>query len=401
MGYVNQGVVMSVFAVALLAAAPAPAQQCYRGNLHSHSLWSDGDEFPELVFDWYRRHGYHFVALTDHNILPDETRWMAVVEAERRGASLERYRERMGDAWVETRIRRDTLEFRLRAPSEFASRFEEPGRFLVVPGEEISDNFEGMQVHLNGLNLVRTIPPQGGASVAELLDNNVTAVREQGVETGRKVYAQANHPNFEWAIEAGELSGLAGVDPDGPAFFEIYNGHFLAHNAGDSTHPSADRKWDLALTDRLRKGDGMLYGVGTDDTHNYHGSGPGGARPGRGWVVVCADTLAVPALLEALEAGEFYVSTGVQLDSVERTDEGISIRIRPEEGVEYRTQFIGTRKGSDEVGEILAVTEAISPEYRFDGEGLYVRAKIISSKEKANAAHAGEFETAWTQPVVP
>lgn len=161
MGYLNQGVVMSVFAVALLAAAPAPAQQCYRGNLHTHSLWSDGDEFPELAFDWYRRHGYHFVALTDHNILPDETRWMAVVEAERRGASLERYRERMGDGWVKTRVREDTLEVRLRPPREFASRFEEPGRFLVVPGEEISDSFEGVQVHLNGLNLVRTIPPQG------------------------------------------------------------------------------------------------------------------------------------------------------------------------------------------------------------------------------------------------
>ena len=25
----------------------------YKGNLHTHTYWSDGDEFPEMVLDWY------------------------------------------------------------------------------------------------------------------------------------------------------------------------------------------------------------------------------------------------------------------------------------------------------------------------------------------------------------
>lgn len=38
----------------------------YRGNLHTHSTRSDGRLSPEAVCKFYRDHGYHFLALTDH-----------------------------------------------------------------------------------------------------------------------------------------------------------------------------------------------------------------------------------------------------------------------------------------------------------------------------------------------
>ena len=31
----------------------------YKGNLHTHSLWSDGNDFPEMICQWYKSHGYH------------------------------------------------------------------------------------------------------------------------------------------------------------------------------------------------------------------------------------------------------------------------------------------------------------------------------------------------------
>ena len=40
---------------------------------------------------------------------------------------------------------------------------------------------------------------------------------------------------------------------------------------------------------------------------------PDVAGPGRGWVVVRAPRLEARALLEALERGDFYASTGVEL----------------------------------------------------------------------------------------
>ncbi len=41
-------------------------------------------------------------------------------------------------------------------------------------------------------------------------------------------------------------------------------------------------------------------------------------RPGQGWVMVRAPRLETRALLDALERGEFYASTGVELPSIRR-----------------------------------------------------------------------------------
>ena len=80
----------------------------YRGNTHTHSLWSDGNDFPDMIADWYRSHGYHFLALSDHNILSAGDRWFAQDEIVKRGhpEALEKYRQRFGDDWVETQAPR-------------------------------------------------------------------------------------------------------------------------------------------------------------------------------------------------------------------------------------------------------------------------------------------------------
>ena len=46
-----------------------------RGNIHAHSRLSDGDSKPDAVIAWYRRHGYQFAALTDHNVFFDPKRY--------------------------------------------------------------------------------------------------------------------------------------------------------------------------------------------------------------------------------------------------------------------------------------------------------------------------------------
>ncbi len=40
----------------------------YSGNLHSHSSRSDGGKTYAAAIDWYRQHGYDFLAITDHSI---------------------------------------------------------------------------------------------------------------------------------------------------------------------------------------------------------------------------------------------------------------------------------------------------------------------------------------------
>src|SRR5438876_377742 len=54
-----------------LAAAQSPAPEAtgrwYKGNLHTHTVNSDGDSSPDDVVRWYREHRYDFLVLTDHN----------------------------------------------------------------------------------------------------------------------------------------------------------------------------------------------------------------------------------------------------------------------------------------------------------------------------------------------
>lgn len=40
----------------------------FKGNLHSHSAYGDGQSTREEVIDWYQSRGYHFLALTEHRI---------------------------------------------------------------------------------------------------------------------------------------------------------------------------------------------------------------------------------------------------------------------------------------------------------------------------------------------
>ena len=50
--------------------------------------------------DWYKSHGYHFVALSDHNILADADKWITVAKSGMYEKSFEKYRAKYGDPWV-------------------------------------------------------------------------------------------------------------------------------------------------------------------------------------------------------------------------------------------------------------------------------------------------------------
>src|SRR5687767_2310151 len=61
-----------------------PPLRWWKGNTHTHTFWSDGDDFPEMVAEWYRQRGYNFLGLSDHNILSQGQKWMKLGEIERR-----------------------------------------------------------------------------------------------------------------------------------------------------------------------------------------------------------------------------------------------------------------------------------------------------------------------------
>ena len=397
---------------------PTTAEQdtrWWKGNTHTHTLWSDGDDFPEMVADWYKRHGYHFVSLTDHNTVASEERWWRVPASGIGREAYDKYRARFGTL-VEERRSGDTLSVRLRRPSEYAPQFDEPGRFLLVSGEEITQYLDRRGAHMNALNLSDVIPAQEGATLVEMLRRDLEAVRSQEQRTGREITAVLNHPNFLWSQTAEDLLSLPAL-----RFFEVYNGHPLVNPLGDSVHASNERIWDIVLTHRFAADGGPLYGLATDDSHDYHRFGIDQRNSGRGWIMVRAARLDGESLMEAMQRGEFYATTGVSLADVRRDGARLSIEIRALTGASYTTQFIGTRRGWDttsvpvsdstgravtrrysrDVGAVLAEVTGSSPSYVLRGDELYVRARIVSSRPKTNGSFAGEVEMAWTQPIRP
>jgi hypothetical protein len=409
----------SLIAAAAITAPAAPApDRWWKGNLHTHTLWSDGDDYPEMVVDWYHSRGYNFLALSDHNILSKGQRWFDLSGKRGTGQVLVDYIDRFGDKWVVTRVYEGKVQVRLKSLAEFRKLFEKKNQFLMIQSEEITDSHAGKPVHLIATNIQDYEPPRHGGSVLETMQNNVDAVNQQREKLGVPMFPHIAHPNFGWGVTAEELMQLKGEK-----FFEVYNGHPAVRNYGDSNHASLERMWDIILTKRLAEMDEeVMYGVAVDDAHHYHAMDTPMSNPGRAWVMVRASNLTAASVVEAMEAGEFYGSTGVVLSDVRATRSSLSVVIDAEEGVEYETAFIGTRKGydpssepltstdgtplavtrkySDEIGEVLATVKGTKASYRFKGDEIYVRARVVSTKAKTNPYREGETETAWVQPVV-
>jgi hypothetical protein len=284
---------------------------------------------------------------------------------------------------------------RLKKLEEYGPLFEEKGKFLLIQAEEITDGYKGKPIHINAINVKELIKAQGGNSVAEVMQNNLDQVYAQRARTGQPMFPHINHPNFGWAISLQDMIGLKGE-----RFFEVYNGHPLVHNYGDSTRPGMEELWDALLISYIKQGKPLLYGLATDDAHHYIEHGLGKSNPGRGWIMVRARSLQAAAIIEAMEKGYFYATTGVVLEKVQFSNNKLDIKVRPKSSVGYIIQFWGASGTALKERKLLKEVRGIEGTYTLGPNDLYVRAKIISSRPKENPFQAGDVETAWTQPVM-
>jgi hypothetical protein len=415
------GLAVSVVAglLAVVPLASAAEARWWKGNLHTHSLWSDGDDFPESIADWYKQHGYHFLAMSDHNRMLEGEQWVTESKKHHFPEALAKNQRRFGADWLQRRDRQGTNQYRLKTLEEFRGQLEEPGRFLMIPSEEITSGHLSFPVHINATNLRKKISARGGTNVLDVMQRGVDAVLEQRRQTGQPMFPHINHPNFGWGITAEDL-----MQVQGERFFEVYNGHPSVHNEGNATHAGMERMWDIVLAWRIGKLDlPPMYGLAVDDSHHYHSHGVGKSNNGRGWVMVRSERLDPPSLIAAMEAGEFYSSSGVSLRQIQRAGNTMRIEVEAKPGVTYTVRFIGTRRGfdatrspvvsangepiratqrySDQIGETFLVVAGPSAEYSLRGDELYVRAVVNSSQKIANPSRKGETASAWIQPWLP
>lgn len=304
-------------------AAQAQAARWYKGNTHTHTLNSDGDSTPEEVAKWYRDNGYNFLVITDHE---------KITPVEPLNTSLGKQ-----------------------------------GEFVVISGQEITDRIEGKPQHVNALGVTAVLTPKkAGTSLSNLQANIDAVIAGGGVP-------QINHPNFGWALTAATLSKTKGG-----MLFELFNGHPLVNNMGGGGSPSTEEIWDAVLSSGR-----LIYGMATDDVHTVRKLGDrASATPGHGWVMVRAAELTPKAVLEALVRGDFYATTGVELESYSSDAKAISVKVKEKRWSKYRVQFIGKH------GKLLQEVPTGYATYAIKGDEGYVRVKILES----NGA------VAWTQP---
>ena len=395
------------------------SQHWYRGNMHTHSLWSDGDDYPEMIATWYRDHGYQFLVFTDHNTLHNSERWIDVEKSKGGVKAFEKLAQTFPADWIQTRETEGRKEVRLKEFDAVYERLAKAQEYILIPGEEITDSFNRQPVHMCATNTSEFLPPTGGDSIVDVMQRNIDAAVSRRERSGESTLVHLNHPNFGYAVTAEQLMQVVGEN-----FFEVYNGHPTVHNSGDETHASTERQWDIVNTWRLAKLKlPVMYGLATDDGHNYFQTEPQkGAQPGRGWVMVLTDTLTPNALVKALEAGRFYASSGVTLEGIQRSSDSLKVTVAAEPGVSYRIDFIGThttfddasspaiddpekidsvtRRYSTDVGRVLKSVDGPVGSYTFEGTELYVRAVVTASRLHPNPSEVGEFERAWVQPVV-
>ncbi|MBD3415241.1 MAG: hypothetical protein GF421_12535 [Candidatus Aminicenantes bacterium] len=313
--------ILSIF---YLGVMPSEAQEFnwYKGNTHCHTLNSDGDSYPRQVIRWYRDHEYNFLFITDHNIITE-------------------------------------IKYLDTDPDD---------DFLLIQGEEVTDSYQGIPVHLNALNSQIHIEPQHGDSVIETLQNNADAILEAGA------VPQINHPNWRWSFTDKEISQTKGVH-----LFELYNAHPDCNNFSAGGRPGMEDIWDKILSKGI-----LMYGIASDDAHDYVGEfTPRKSNPGTGWIMVKARELSTEAIMDAIQKGQFFSTLGVLLKDICITQTQYRIDIKPYKDAAYTTTFIG------QDGVILKEVYGTTAEYTFNGNELYVRARIVESSGRI----------ACTQPV--
>jgi hypothetical protein len=98
---------------------------------------------------------------------------------------------------------------------------------------------------------------------------------------------------------------------------------------------------------------------------------------------VRASKLDAREIMTQMEAGRFYASSGVELDSVVVGAEEMTVSIRKKSDFKFTTDFIGNG------GTILKRTGDNPATYRLNGTESYVRARVTDSGGSV----------AWLQPV--
>ena len=249
----------------------------YKANLHCHTTCSDGKLTPEQIKEAYLAHGYSIVAYSDHNVLIDHS-----------DLNDEKFLAMIA---TEYNIQKSGDRHPAYLPTYHINFFPRTSHPQPHTGEDYIRSYDGVQDLIDRFNAAGFI-------------------------------AMINHP--AWSLQtAADYLGLHG-------FFavELYN-HGCAQEGFD--------EYNTAIWDQLLRAGMPVYGTATDDNHNGAPLDDPANDSFGGFTVIQAAALTQEAVVEALEAGRFYASTGPLFRSIVLEDDILKVECSPVEKILLET----------------------------------------------------------------
>ena len=312
----------------------------YKGNLHSHTTLSDGRLTPQEAVELYRRNGYAFLCLSDHDVYTD-------------------FRDEF-----------DSDDFILLPGLECSCALDERGEdgaHLKVHHVNALLGTREMQeratrtrpVHMERIDFPSQADCWDGTSV---LRDMIASLRERGF------FVTYNHPLWS-RVEVEEFQDVEGI-----AALEIFNNGCEVE--------SADGRGTVHWDAILRRGR-YVPGFASDDNHNARVDDSLG-----GWISVNADRLSHDDIVDAILQGRYYSSCGPTVHEwgIRNGEAFVTC------SAVNRINFIAGNRVGDGISILGQKFEDCLNEgtYKLRGHERYIRAECVDRFGR----------TAWTNPIM-
>lgn len=262
----------------------AKGQKQYKANLHSHSTLSDGKKTPAELVKMYKDKGYSILCISDHE-----------------------YPCSHNELTTDDFLLVTGYEAYIR-PSKLCikNNYKPEIHLNLIAREKDNINFIGYNpVYCKYISLLaaskRPHPDRlwNRSFTVEYIQKFI----DSAVKNGYMV--SVNHPC--WSMQ--DYSDVMKLK--NYYSMEVFNyGSMLINGYNDN----------MLLYDAILRSGNMIYCHGSDDNHNYNEEGDPFCDSFGAWTMVMADDLSYESVIDALEKGKFYASTGPTINRLEIVD---------------------------------------------------------------------------------
>lgn len=240
----------------------------FKANLHTHSTLSDGKLTPLEMKEQYKANGYSILCLTDHNIVADHS-----------------------DLNDDDFLMLTGAEYNMDDTSAPDKHFKVYHFNFIAKKPDLLWQPFISHTHKHYDDISQHLAKIENEGMPQVYDTDViNAIIAKANEKGHLVVY--NHPN--WSLQDytdyAPLQGLWGV--------EICNYCCSAGGYITDAHNGIVFRDLMNLT-------GKIFPIAADDAHGTYACG--------GWIMVGAEKLEYSSVIDALEKGDFYASTGPEI----------------------------------------------------------------------------------------